>query len=128
MLSSEKKMKRVTIFISMNHHETDQKTLAQALAKVLLSLNTTTHELRRQSVGCSLPGWLAARRPNWTERHALFILENGLTKKTVRPSIRQTKHLIVHLRLTIERAVTASDSTVSDGLRLQIFFVTIFTS
>ena len=73
-------------------------------------------------------GWLAARRPNWTERHALFILENGLTKKTVRPSIRQTKHLIVHLRLTIERAVTASDSTVSDGLRLQIFFVTIFTS
>jgi hypothetical protein len=36
-------MKRVTIFISMNHRETDQKTLAQASAKALLILNSTTH-------------------------------------------------------------------------------------
>jgi hypothetical protein len=86
----------------VNHHETDQTVLAQASAKALLSLSPTTHELIGQGVGCSLTGWPTARRPNWTARRAPSRLEDGLTKKTVRLSVRPTEHGIVHLLLTIE--------------------------
>ena len=104
----------------MNYHESDQKVLAQASTKVLFSLSPTTHELIGQGVGCSLTCWPTVRRPNWTARRAPSHLEDGLTEKTVRLSVRSTEHVIVQLRLTIEIPAAHVTKNLSQWLTVDL--------